>query len=150
MEFSSDSEGGPKMGPAGEQTEEEKEAIEAYMAYIENERGKMRLDFFEKIWKKFWQNKNFGPFPKKNKILAHFRKNNFFGQINFFEENESQIKIIFLTAINLVESFLKIFWQTVNFKVLKCDNCELGLCYADIVYYTFVLAKYLAEYSTLN
>ena len=49
MEFSSDSEGGPKMGPAGEQTEEEKEAIEAYMAYIENERGKMRSDFFEKI-----------------------------------------------------------------------------------------------------
>ena len=39
MEFSSDSEGGPKMGPAGEHTEEEKEAIEAYMAYIENERG---------------------------------------------------------------------------------------------------------------
>ena len=37
-DFSSDSEG-PKMGPAGEQTEEEKEAIEAYMAYIENERG---------------------------------------------------------------------------------------------------------------
>ena len=49
MEFSSDSEGGPKMGPAGEQTEEEKEAIEAYMAYIENERGKMRTDFFKKI-----------------------------------------------------------------------------------------------------
>ena len=41
MEFSSDSEGGPRMGPAGEQTEEEKEAIEAYMAYIENERGMM-------------------------------------------------------------------------------------------------------------
>ena len=39
MEFSSDSEAGPKMGPGGEQTEEEKEAIEAYMAYIENERG---------------------------------------------------------------------------------------------------------------
>ena len=43
MEFSSDSEGGPKMGPAGEQTEEEKEAIEAYMAYIENERGMIPL-----------------------------------------------------------------------------------------------------------
>ena len=69
MEFSSDSEGGPKMGPAGEQTEEEKEAIEAYMAYIENERGKMRSDFFEKIWK------NSG----KIKILGHFRKNKIFG-----------------------------------------------------------------------
>ena len=42
MEFSSDSEAGPKMGPGGEQTEEEKEAIEAYMAYIENERGMHR------------------------------------------------------------------------------------------------------------
>ena len=45
MEFSSDSEGGPKMGPAGEQTEEEKEAIEAYMAYIENERGTIPISF---------------------------------------------------------------------------------------------------------
>ena len=45
MEFSSDSEGGPKMGPAGEQTEEEKEAIEAYMAYIENERGMIHIRF---------------------------------------------------------------------------------------------------------
>ena len=45
MEFSSDSEGGPKMGPAGEQTEEEKEAIEAYMAYIENERGTIPFSY---------------------------------------------------------------------------------------------------------
>ena len=48
MEFSSDSEGGPKMGPAGEQTEEEKEAIEAYMAYIENERGMIRFMIYRK------------------------------------------------------------------------------------------------------
>ena len=50
MEFSSDSEGGPKMGPAGEQTEEEKEAIEAYMAYIENERGMIHIRFMMTVF----------------------------------------------------------------------------------------------------
>ena len=45
MEFSSDSEGGPKMGPAGGQTEEEKRAIETCMAYIENERGMIHIRF---------------------------------------------------------------------------------------------------------
>ena len=53
MEFSSDSEGGPKMGPAGEQTEEEKEAIDAYMAYIENERGMIRFMIYRK-WYEYW------------------------------------------------------------------------------------------------
>ena len=55
MEFSSDSEAGPKMGPGGEQTEEEKEAIEAYMAYIENERGMhhtTKQDFPKIFWPK--------------------------------------------------------------------------------------------------
>ena len=65
MEFSSDSEGGPKMGPAGEQTEEEKEAIEAYMAYIENERGMMPSNFCLR--------KNLKHFSDKIKFFGHFK-----------------------------------------------------------------------------